>query len=590
MSAIEEIKDKLSIEDLVGQYVQLKKTGRSLKGLCPFHSEKTPSFVVSPERGIAYCFGCNRGGDVFKFIQEIEGVDFGDALKILAEKTGVKLDDYRKEKPVPKDQKELLMDVHEKAAVFYERNLWQGEEGAKVLEYLQRRGLTRESIKLFRVGFSPDSYDATHSHLLKEGFTKKMLVLAGLALSKETTMDRIYDRFRGRLMFPVFDSLGRVVAFGGRALKKEQEPKYVNSPETVIYRKSNILYGFFHAKQAIKKSGEAVMVEGYMDLIATFQAGVQNVVATSGTALTSRHLHILKPFARTLMLAFDMDLAGQEAARRAYDLSRDFEYEIKVVSLPEGKDPADFARMHGEKLAEVVKNAFGYGEYFYRKLIATYGTDGVAAKRKIMQEFMPLFHQLKSNIEKDEYVRRLADDLGLKETQVYDEIKNVRLPDYHPARAHGSLEERPEEAKKYGVEELLIGLMINFPRMAAFLNGKIGEDLFSEQLKPIYKAYCDKYNDVRVEAGFDVMSRLPQDIQGIAQVLSLYVSEKYGEIGEEAVEREMGNLLAGMKRNYIGDRTRELEKKIKESELSGNRQLCRDLLLELSNLRSHGSN
>jgi len=590
MGAVDEIKDKLPIEELVGQYVQLKKTGRSLKGLCPFHSEKTPSFVVSPDRGIAYCFGCNKGGDVFRFIQEMEGVDFSDALKILAERTGVKLESYKHEKPVPKDQKELLIDVHEKAAGYYEKCLWESAEGEKVLNYLRKRGLNDESIRMFRVGFSPDSYEATYSFLLKEGFSKQMLVSAGLALTKETTVEKIYDRFRGRLMFPVLDSLGRVVAFGGRALKKEQEPKYVNSPETPIYHKSNVLYGFSFARSAIKTSGEVVMVEGYMDLIAAVQSGVKNVVATSGTALTFKHLRILRPFARTLVLFFDMDLAGQEAAKRAYELAGDFDYAVKVASIPEGKDPADYAQAHPDKLVEVVGAALGYGDYFYRKLLSTYGTEGLAAKRRILQDFMPLFHQLKSTIEKDEYVRLLAGDLDLKETQIYDEIKNAKLPQYHPARSHGSLERDPVIEKKYGAEELLMGLMLNFPRVAGLLADKTEEKLFSEPLKPIYKAYRDKYNDLRAEAGFDVISKLPQDLKESAQVLSLYVSEKYGEISEEAVEKEMEDLLGNIRKNYLNGTTRDLERRIKEAEKNGERDLCRQLLSELSNLRSYGSN
>ena len=236
-NAIDEIKAKLSIEELVGQYVQLKKVGRSLKGLCPFHQEKTPSFIVSPDKGIAYCFGCNKGGDVFRFIQEVEGVDFNDALKILAERTGVKLEEYKVEKAVPKGQKELLMEIYEKVAGFYEKKLWDSAEGKKVLEYLHKRGLNDESIKLFRLGFAPDSFDETYTWLLRNGFDKRELVMSGMAMTKETTLEKIYDRFRGRLMFPIFDSLGRVVAFGGRALIKDQEPKYLNSSESAVYHK-----------------------------------------------------------------------------------------------------------------------------------------------------------------------------------------------------------------------------------------------------------------------------------------------------------------------------------------------------------------
>jgi DNA primase len=590
MGAVDEIKDKLPIEELVGQYVQLKKVGRSLKGLCPFHSEKTPSFIVSPERGIAYCFGCNKGGDVFTFIQEMEGVDFNDALKILAERTGVKLDNRHFEKAAPKDQKELMIEVHEKTTRFYEARLWDSPEGAKVLEYLRNRGLTDESIKLFRIGFSPDSYDTTNNFLQKEGFSKKLLVSAGLAMTRETTVENIYDRFRGRLMFPIFDSLGRVVGFGGRALKKDQEPKYLNSPETSVYHKSNVLYGFSHSKLEMKKTGRAVLVEGYMDLIATFQAGVRNVVASSGTALTIKHLRLLKPFINTLILAFDTDLAGQEAAKRAYDLAGDFDYTIKVAAVPEGKDPADYAKNHPEAVIGLFENAPDYSEYFYGRLLDVYGTDGYSAKKKIISEFLPLFRQLRSDIEKGECVRTLAKDLKLKEKEVIDEINNTKLPAYHPARVHGVIDSAPVKAKKYSAEELLMGLMINFPRVAGLIKEKVPESLFSERLKPIYKEWSDKYNDQRVEAGFDVLSRLPDALQEAAKVLSLYVNEEYGELSEEAVEKEMGKLVINLNKNRTDVVTAEISRKIQQAEKEGDKDLCLKLMQELSNLRSYGTN
>ncbi|MFO0780606.1 MAG: DNA primase [Candidatus Gracilibacteria bacterium] len=371
VDAVQEIKAKLSIEDVVRQYVQLKKAGRSLKGLCPFHAEKSPSFVVSPERGIAYCFGCHKGGDIFAFIQEIEGVDFVDALKLLAERTGVELQQYEMKHALPKGEKDQLLQVHELVTKFYIRQLWETPDGKKVLDYLHTRGLTDETIRRFQIGFAPDSFDATHSLLLKEGFSKKMLVLSGLALTQETTVDRIYDRFRGRLMFPISDHMGRVVAFGGRALKKDQEPKYLNSPETAIYHKSNVLYGFSFAKPSIKEHQEVILVEGYMDMIAAFQAGLTNVVATSGTALTVQQLRHVQPFVRSIALAFDMDNAGQEAARRAFDLTQEFDFFVKVITLPEGKDIAEFAKTRSVELPAIVQSAQTYGDYFYEKLLQT---------------------------------------------------------------------------------------------------------------------------------------------------------------------------------------------------------------------------
>lgn len=590
-NAIDEIKAKLSIEELVGQYVQLKKVGRSLKGLCPFHQEKTPSFIVSPDKGIAYCFGCNKGGDIFRFIQEVEGVDFNDALKILAERTGVKLEEYKVEKAVPKGQKELLMEIYEKVAGFYEKKLWDSTEGKKVLEYLHKRGLNDESIKLFRLGFAPDSFDETYTWLLRNGFDKRELVMSGMAMTKETTLEKIYDRFRGRLMFPIFDSLGRVVAFGGRALIKDQEPKYLNSSESAVYHKGHLLYGFSHSKQSIKQSGEVVIVEGYMDLIAAFQAGVKNVVATSGTALTVMQLRLLSPLAKTLYLSFDMDLAGREAAKRAYELSRDFEFEVKVTVLPEGKDPAEYAVNKADELKDIIKRSDLYGEYFYSKLVKDYGTESYSAKKKILQEFLSFFVGLKSNVEKDEFVRKLALDLDLKEVQVYDEIRNFRLPLSHPARQHGSLNDYGQngggtEMKKYGAEDLLIGFLIEFSRIGKVYWAQISEEIFSERGKPIYKALTDAYNGGGSGDFKGVFEFLPYEKQEEVKLLSLFIAEKYGEMSESDVEKEIGRLVLSINKSHLDAKVRQVQKKIAEAERNNDKELRVQLLAELNSLLS----
>ncbi|MCC7197437.1 DNA primase [Candidatus Peregrinibacteria bacterium] len=587
MSVVDEIKDRLPIEDLVSQYVQLKKAGRSLKGLCPFHQEKSPSFVVSPERGIAYCFGCNKGGDVFKFIQEIEGIDFGDALKLLAEKTGVKLENYAHEKPVAKDQKEMMFEIHEIAAAEYEKQLWTTVDGEKVLQYLRGRGLLDENIKKFRVGFAPDKYDFLYPGLLEKGYNKKLLVASGMALTQDTTVEKIYDRFRGRLMFPILDSFGRVVAFGGRALKREQEPKYLNSPETPIYHKSKILYGFFQAKNFIKNAKEAMLVEGYMDLIMSHQAGVSIAVATSGTALTPKHLRILKPFIEKLSLCFDMDLAGQEAAKRAYALAQEIDVTVNVVTLPEGKDPADYAKAHGEELRKVVEGGAIYTDYFYAKLLRDYGTTGIQAKKKILLEFLPFFAGLPSSVEKDEYVRRLATDLDLKESQIYDEIKNFKLPANHPARRHAAIGNASNIASRFTKiltsEEELVGYLFAYHDKVPSLFLKIEESIFSDRWKPLYTAISRHYNGDRVEVLMN-FQEVPETIKEEAQVLSLYVLEKYGEKDESALNKEVEILIKNIKDDSRKQRRLQLHRKLMIAEKNGNQEVYNQTMQDLNNL------
>lgn len=581
-TAVDEIKDRLSIEDVVGQYVQLKKVGRSLKGLCPFHSEKTPSFIVSPEKQIAYCFGCNKGGDVFSFVQEVEGVDFTDALKILGERAGINLDSYKIEQTTPKGQKDEFYDLHEKTTLFYEKQLHQTPKGKKVLEYLQKRGLTEEMIKLFRIGFSPDSFDETYTMLLKRGFTKKTLVSAGIAQTKETTIDKIYDRFRGRLMFPIFDNLGRVVGFGGRALSQGQEPKYLNSPETAIYHKSKLLYGFSHAKETIRETKEVIIVEGYMDVIVPYQSGTKNIVASSGTALTSQQLRLLKPYVDKIYLGFDMDLAGQEAAKRAYEISQEFDFDVHVLELPEGKDPDEYIKSGGD-LSEVVKTAPSYGDYLYKKVFSAYGTDTLAAKKKIVMEFMPFFKKIQSRIEKDEYVRKLAADLDLSEVQIYDEIKNLKLPEQHPARVHSSIDESSKSSKNYSVEQLILGFLMEFTRVTKSFIEKLKEEYFSEELKPIYKAIADQYNSVGQDSG-DLKFDLPPELKEKSALLSLYVTEKYGEMSEEDTEKEMATLISSITKSHLEVRAREIQKEIKQAETDGDQKKLKELLEKLGGL------
>lgn len=609
--SLDEIKSRLSIEDLVSQYVQLKKVGQNFKGLCPFHNEKTPSFIVSPEKGIAYCFGCNRGGDIFKFLQELEGVDFPDALKILAERTGVQLRrDFSQSTGIAgeKNEKEQLLQIHEVAAAFYQDQLWNTQDGAKVLAYLYQRGLRDDTIRLFRLGFAPDDYDMTWKKLINDGFSRKLIVASGLASSNETTVDKIYDRFRRRLMFPVADHLGRIVAFGGRSLKKEQEPKYLNSPETSIYHKSKILYGLFHAKSAIKEQKSAVIVEGYMDMITAYQAKTVNTVAVSGTALTAYQLRLIKPFVKELYLAFDMDLAGQDAAKRAFELTQEFEFEVKIIELPHGKDIAEFVKHNESQLASIIKKANLYGDYLLKYLLnrskaevqhnvairsqqtSANETIDFLAKRKILVEFSPFLNTLKSSIAKDNYIRRLANDLNLTARQIYDELANLKLPQAHPARLRSNIAENANIsnpiAKKFQAEELFIAFMIEYPRIGMLFKDRIPVDCFSSYAKAIYKLFCDQYNALGDAVGESFFSVLPYEIAKKASLVSLYISEFYGEIGEEAAEREMRFLLDRIIKNDLSNKRRMLHQQIVDAEKAGQKDSYKKLIVAMDALNT----
>ncbi len=366
----------------------------------------------------------------------------------------------------------------------------------------------------------------------------------------------------------------------------------MNSPETPIYHKSSTLYAFAFSRQAIREQQQALLVEGYMDALAAYQSGHQNVVASSGTALTEQQLRHLQPYAKTLLFAFDMDRAGQDAARRAYDLTLDFDFQVKMVQLPHGKDIAEFALEHTSELAQILNESRPYGEIFYQQLQKTYGLGDIFAKRKIMQEFYPFFSLLKSSVEKDFYVRKMAQDFELTETQIYDEFKGNKLPKYHPARLHRSLVEKPElQPKKYLGDELLLGFMIEFPRISLLHREQLQEHLFGPDLKPIYNAYFAHYNSQGLETPTSDMpvflASLEVSDQQLAQraaLLSFYVAEYYGEMSEAAIEAEIRVLIKNLQQLYLRKQRQTLQLQLLEAEKNNDKILREQYLQQLRSL------
>src|SRR3989344_3168081 len=356
---VEQIKARLSAKDVISSCIKLDKAGGSYKALCPFHNERTPSFNVSPSRDGYYCFGCNRGGDIFTFVQEIEGVDFTGALRILADRDGVEL---KRENIEAKSERERLLAVKEEATNFYEEHL---EDNSAAKEYLIGRGLEAGTIRSFRIGYAPLDWRLLYEHLRAKKFLDGEIEKAGL--TKKAEGKGYYDRFRGRIMFPIFDIGGRVVAFSGRGFGEQKPPdgsdvaKYINSPETSLYDKSATLFGYDRAKMAARKQNFAILVEGQMDLIMAHQAGTENTVAVSGTALTERHLALLKRLTDNLVFAFDADDAGLAATGRAFQIALSLGMNVRVAAIPDGKDPADYieknAKEKPEAWAEVIASS-----------------------------------------------------------------------------------------------------------------------------------------------------------------------------------------------------------------------------------------
>lgn len=420
MSDVDEVKARTNIVDVIGERVTLKKAGRHFKALCPFHSEKTPSFIVSPERAVWKCFGCNKGGSVIDFVMEYEHVDFVEALEALAEKAGIKLERRFTDTPQAK-LKERIYQVNHVASEFYQYLLATHALGEKARFYLKNRGISDASIKTFALGYSPNSWDGLLKYLHKKGYDNPILEQAGLAIPSSRGG---YDRFRGRVMFTLKDHRGNVVGFSGRVLDPEiKEAKYINTSETPVYSKSNLLYGFDVTKKAIGDANEAIITEGEFDVIALFQAGIPNVVAIKGSALTEGHVHLLCRFTERIIFALDSDMAGDAASRRGIEIADKAGLDMKVLTLPSGKDPDEAARQNPVLLKKAIKDAVPVYDYFIDSAIHRFDVTTAFGKRKISEEILPVLASIDNTIVQGHYTKKLASVLSVSEETITESIK-----------------------------------------------------------------------------------------------------------------------------------------------------------------------
>lgn len=428
-SSVEQIKAKLGIVDVVSSYLKLERAGLNYRACCPFHNEKSPSFFVSPSRNSYHCFGCQRGGDIFSFVQEIEGVDFLESLKILAERAGVDLEPLSR---APKTDNRLIA-ILEETANFYFKNL---VSQSQVLEYLFSRGLEKEVIRSWRLGFAPSDWRNLADYLLGRGYREEELVKAGLVIKQVGTggPGRAYDRFRSRIMFPLFNPSGKVVGFSGRIFlasplaggQQSEVAKYINSPQTEVYDKSKILYGYDRAKQAIRQAGICIFVEGQMDLLMSHQAGVENVVAVSGTALTIEQINLVKRLADQVILAYDYDLAGLKASHRAIDLLRQEELNVKIAKLPSGEDPAELIKADPALWVKAITEAKHYIDFMIDACLEE-GKKGLDLNLAVNQNVLPYLKSLDKKMEQAHFVAKIANLLQISEEAVWSDLAKIRL-------------------------------------------------------------------------------------------------------------------------------------------------------------------
>lgn len=421
MDQIEEIRSKIDIIQLISEYLPLKKSGRNFKALCPFHAEKTPSLVVSPERQIFKCFGCSVGGDIFGFLMKMEGMEFGEALRTLAKRAGVTLTTYHP--TTAETEKEKLYQINHLAGEFYHYLLASHPVGQQARQYLKlKRGVSEETIRLFKLGYAPPLWEGLQKFLVgKKGYKPEELLKAGLVVGQT---GRFRDFFRDRLIFPLKDHRGNVVGFSGRILSGDG-PKYINTPETAVYHKADLLYGLETTKNAIKSQNQVIIVEGEFDLLSSWQAGVLNVVAIKGSALTESQLRLLKRFCENLVLALDRDLAGDTASHRGIELAELSGFNVQVFRLSESKDPDELARKNPEAWKEVVSSAQPVYDFLLESAFTRFDIRTALGKKKISEELLPILGRIANEIVKAHYLRQLATKLNVPEESLISQLKKL---------------------------------------------------------------------------------------------------------------------------------------------------------------------
>lgn len=419
---VEEVRNASDIVDVVSDYLSLKKSGRNFFGLCPFHPEKTPSFSVNPEKQIFHCFGCGTGGNVFTFVMQEEGVNFPEAVRILAKRAGIEIPEPDEQAVGDAQQREALYYANELAQKFYHERLF-APEGKAALDYLHGRGFTDEGIRAFGLGYAPDAWDALVNHALGAKMKPEVLQQAGLLNERES--GGYYDRFRHRLMFPIANLSGKIVAFGGRRLDEdEKSPKYINSPESPIYHKSSVLYGLYQGRDAIREAGEAIFVEGYTDVMRLYLAGIKNVVATSGTSLTDLHARLINRYTAKVVLLYDSDTAGAAATMRGADILLAQNLEVRVAELEEGEDPDSFVQKHGAApLREKLAQALPLLDF---KALRIPEAAGHLDRSERIRSLVASLAQIQDGLQRQQMVHHYAENMKLDEEILWEEVRRLR--------------------------------------------------------------------------------------------------------------------------------------------------------------------
>jgi DNA primase len=585
---IEELRRQADIIRVVGDYVTLKKKGANWMACCPFHQEKTPSFSVNPSKNIFYCFGCGKGGSVFNFVMELEGLSFPESVRVVAEKAGVPLPELVDDKRFESKRKEAdeVIELNAWALEFWERQLAEDNAEAQAARlYVAGRGITDETRKVFRLGYAPNSWDALGLYLKSKGAGIGQIERSGLVVKKE--QGGYYDRFRGRLIFPVLDAQGRPVAFGARAMREGDEPKYLNSPETAAYTKGRHLFGLNVSRNEIRKKKFVILVEGYLDLIVPFQHGVRNVVASLGTALTGEQAKLLVRFARKVVVNYDGDRAGVSAAKRAIEVLLPEDFEVKVLVLPNGADPDEFVRAHGvEEYNERRGRAVPHIQFVLEQALSERNLRNPAQKAEAVEEVLPFVRAVRRPVERREYFDMMMDALRVEEPGLRHELWKTVSARQSNAAAPGDVKKRVIRAEMIAptvAEQRLLELLVHDRELRRLVLPQVEESDYADlPTGSVFRAL--KELDARGEAvDFSTLGRLTEDDPAAADIVPLVLMHEPERAEGEATDTflvEAESCLMTLRLMSYDRRLKELAAEITAADRAGQEARRDQLIME----------
>ena len=565
---VEEIRARSDIVEVISDRILLKKSGANYKGLCPFHSEKTPSFTVSPAKQIFHCFGCNEGGNVYQFVMKIENLSFPDSVLFLARRYGINIVE-QKVKGVNSSQKNILYEVNGMAAEFFQRQLSDLPQGKTAKEYLRKRGINEDIIESFKIGYASSLWDGIQQFFKKKGISADIQNNAGLIKERENGGGYV-DRFKERVIFPISDSEGRTVGFGGRVLNDtDSRPKYLNSPETLVYKKGNILYGLHITKDSIRKSKEAFLVEGYFDLITAYQHGIKNIIATSGTALTEDHARLLRRYAETVTLVFDGDEAGSNASNRGGIVLLNGGVKVKVIPLPPGNDPDSFIRgKRGEGFLSIARESKTFMEYIINKAVAESDLKSLDGRIGCINSVLPFLSIINSPVEKSIYLSLLAGRTGVSEKAIMDEMNKDKVK---VKAEKNSVSASASTSTFNKAERILVQLMLldnkNIEKIKKYISVDDFKDNDLAKISSVLFTLSDSSDNMSISHIMDMLSE-----ERLKKLVSEMVFE---DIEYQDVDKNISDCIKYIKKKKID--INDLVNQLKTAVSEGNHQQFKEL-------------